>query len=555
MRTLNDIYTDYCNWLVLKSGNDSYKYDILLKEQEEATIKAFLYRSLLDLCFDPENGLYYFCKFIIGDLQDIGYPKPFRMNKLLRRWDKLIKCNKKLAVLCARGHGKTVFFSQILTIYDMFLFRHRRHIIISASQEQACRILEDMKTIIENNEWLTEKKNPNKWASTNIGYNDGYVIVAGVGSEILGQHVDRIILDDVLRSDNKLTDEQIEDYIDMNLDPMLLNRNGQMILVGTPRREQDIFNTIIWRIKENPKCPWFLEKYPAILDYDKKIIQCPDRFTFDELMDKRISMGELKFAREYQLEFFSRETSLFPDRIVKPAKERGASLVLEDKATIRPPNWTYVMGVDVARSGSVSADYTVAIVLAYDTVSQTKQIVHFWREKGYKISEQAKILSEISRRFNNCLIVVETNNMGQDMVDELVDNYNAFVEPVTVGGRAIKEELIRFLISAFEHEQMIIPGGDSFTKNKMDLVESELSKFCVTKTPMGNEKFMGVGSHDDIVSSLALANKGTQIGGVPFAISIDSKRTSNSNPYATLINGYNSKESDLVKQIRMGIIK
>jgi len=56
---------------------------------------------------------------------------------------------KYLAVMCARGHGKSVFFSQILNIYDMFLFKFRRIILISASQEQANELLDNMKLIIE----------------------------------------------------------------------------------------------------------------------------------------------------------------------------------------------------------------------------------------------------------------------------------------------------------------------------------------------------------------------------------------------------------------------
>ena len=221
MRSYEDIYRSYTKWLVAKTGNLDYEYDVMLDAAEDKnTVKSFLYKSILNLCYDPKDGLYYFCKFIIGDLLDIGYPTPFRYNSLLRKWDKLVKKYKKLSILCARGHGKSVWFTQLVNIYDMFLFKYRKIILISASQEQANSRLDELKVIIENNEWLATKKNPMKWASTAIGYNSGYILVAGVGSEILGQHVDRIIVDDILRSDNKLTDNEKEDYIDMNQDHM-----------------------------------------------------------------------------------------------------------------------------------------------------------------------------------------------------------------------------------------------------------------------------------------------------------------------------------------------
>jgi len=558
MRTYKQIYTEYCQWLFEKTKNPDFLYINLIKEHGEQTTHVFLYKDLLSNCYDKEKGMFYFAKFIIGGLLEIGYPKSFRYNGLLRKWHKLVMATKYLAVMCARGHGKSVFFSQILNIYDMFLFKFRRIILISASQEQANELLDNMKLIIENNEWLATKKDPNKWAGQRIGFNGGYVMTAGIGSEILGQHVDRIMIDDILRSDNKLSDQQIEDYIDMNLSPMLLNRDGQLILVGTPKSDKDIFAEVQRRIKKEPKSPWIFRSYPAIVDYENKKLQCPDRFSWNQIMEKRLTMGSLKFGREYQLEFFSREQSLFPTSVLKAAQRKGTAVHLINKHDNRGPEWIYVMGVDVARSGAVSADFTVAIVLAYNSITQEKQIVHMWREKGMKISEQSYYIAKISKAFDNCQVLVEKNNIGVDMIDTLADEFNVGVEEFVTGGKGQKkEELIRFLITAFEHEQISIPQGDEWSVEHMQHVEDELAKFCVTITPAGNERFEGVGGHDDCVMSLALANKATQILGAPFAMTNfggDGGGMIDSNPYSSLM-GSNKKESELVRMIRMGLIK
>jgi len=556
MRTFKKIYTDYCKWLVKKTGDASLGYERLIEEYGEQLVHTFLYKDLLSKCYDKNKGMFYFTKFIIGDLKEIGYPNAFRYNGLLRKWHRLVMSTKYLAILCARGHGKSVFFSQILNIYDMFLFKFRRVILISASQEQANELLENMKLIIENNEWLVKKKDPNRWAGQRIGFNQGYVLTAGIGSEILGQHVDRILVDDILRSDNKLSDEQIEDYIDMNLSPMLLNRNGQMILVGTPKSDRDIFSEIESRIRKEPKTPWVLKRFPAVLNYDTKQLQCPDRFTWNQIMEKRLTMGPLKFGREYQLEFFSREQSLFPKRMTDAAKRKGTRVSLLDKRDVRGKEWIYVMGVDVARSGAVSADFTVAIVLAYNSITQEKQVVHIWREKGMKISEQSYYIASIAKRFDNCQVLVEQNNIGIDMIDTLADEYNVGVESFVTGGKGQKkEELIRFLITAFEHEQFTFPQQDEWSRDQINNLEDELSKFCVTLTPAGNERFEGVGGHDDMVMSLALANKATQILGSPFAVTnFKGGGSVDGNPYKDMMSSSN-KESDLVKLIRMGVIK
>lgn len=562
MRTYSDIYKEYLDWAYNKTLNEKYLWDNYFAQFEDENVaKAALYKSVLKLCYDKKAGMYYFIKFIVGDLTDLGYPNPLRFNGLLRRWERLVRRYKKLAVMSARGHGKSVFFSELLTLYDMFLFPYMRTILISSSSEQAEHLMRELKMIVDNNEWLLTKKG-DKWAESYIDYNKGYVMAKGVGSEILGQHVDRIILDDILRTDNKLTDQEIEDYIDMNLDPMLLNRNGQMIIVGTPKRDTDIFATIFTRVKLEPKTPWKIAKFPAILDYDKKILQCPDRFTWESIMEKRLSMGPLKFAREYQLEFFSRDTSLFPSHILQPAKDKGREAKLLFIKDRRPSNWMLVGGVDVARSGSVSADYTVVFIIAYNTVTNQKQIVHMWREKGMKIREQAAKIAEISRAFDHPMFLVEQNNFGQDLIDELVDVYNVQVESFITGSKGQKkDDLIRFLVQAFEYEQMVIPRGDEYSREMTDILEDELSKFCVITNPnTGNERFEGVGSHDDCVMALALANKATQIGGVPFAITMDGKGGGNTfrDPDSVFLGfgGNNSRdESDLVAKILMGLIK
>ena len=144
MRSYKDIFKDYLDWIVKKTGNTEYNYDTFMENHDSNTAKSFLYKSILELCYDKKDGFYYFTKIIIGDLLELGYTTTFRYNSLFSKWDKLIKNNKRVGILCARGHGKTMYFS-LLNIYDMFLFKHRKILVESANQEQADMILEEIK--------------------------------------------------------------------------------------------------------------------------------------------------------------------------------------------------------------------------------------------------------------------------------------------------------------------------------------------------------------------------------------------------------------------------
>ena len=177
-----------------------------------------------------------------------------------------------------------------------------------------------------------------------------------------------------------------------------------------------------------------------------------------------------------------------------------------------------------------------------------------------KITIQAKHIAEIAQRFRNATVLVEQNNMGQDMIDDLGD-LNVGVESFVTGGKGQKkEELVRFLITAFEREHITIPQGDTNSIEQMNILVGELESFCVTYTRAGNEQFKGMGNtKDDTVISLCLVNKATQMFGAPFAVSEfggGSGTTRETNPYGNLLNtGSNSKETDLVRLIKLGLIK
>ncbi|GAG28517.1 unnamed protein product, partial [marine sediment metagenome] len=187
---------------------------------------------------------------------------------------------------------------------------------------------------------------------------------------------------------------------------------------------------------------------------------------------------------------------------------------------------------------------------------QEKQIVYMWRKKGMKIVEQAKEIARISRDFDNPYFLVEQNNIGIDLLDELIDTWNVNVEGFVTGGVGQKkEELILFLVQAFEREQISMPQGDEHSRQMMYIVEEELAKFRTTRTPAGKEKFEGVGAHDDCVMALALLNRATQHVSVPFAVASGEALSAGVNPYENIVQRTDKHESELVNMIRLGLIK
>jgi len=527
MRTYQDMIKDYLTWYSAKINNIDFAYHNYIENQDEETQKirtASVWEEILDLCYKTTEGIFWYTKFILGDLTNAGYPNAIIFNGLWYKWSKLIAKGDHIAIKCSRQHGKSTYWTVIQTVFRTSLYENYNVLITSASEDQAMMMLGFITRIIENNEFLMSKKAKSaKWSTTEMSYNGGTIVGKGVGSEVRGGTYDYILCDDILRSDNKLSDRDIENFVNEELEPMIFVRSGQIVIVGTPKSESDIFSYISEQIEDGSL--WRMFNYPAIIDIDKKQILCPDRFTWEQLMKKKKVMGQMKFDKEFMCKTYSSGSQLFPPESRVAAKTMGKEWKTYSHALSTDTyEWQYYIGVDVARAGTASADFTVATVIAYNTRTHMKRIVYIWRKKGLKIPVQAKNIAMISQSFNHPIILVEKNNMGQDLIDELEDNYNLNIEAFTTGGRGQgKEDLIRMLMLAFENEKMIMPCADITSREMLSDLDKELDRFVVEITKAGNEVFKGSGrSHDDTVISLALANRCSQSHGYsPFAQTID----------------------------------
>lgn len=526
MRTVKDIVHEYLQYMYERTNDDKYSI-VLFKQCDEVELSmrySKVMAEILELCYEPKNGMYFFFKFILGDLTYAGYPEPIFFNKLWRRWSNIARSGDHIAIVSSRQLGKSTFWTLILPIYRIAMFKNYNILLESASEDQAMFILSKIAKVIEANEYLRNKKTLQaKWSSSELHYNGGKILAKGVGSEVRGGTYDLIIADDILRSDNKFNDADIESFVDEELEPMILVRRGQLIIVGTRMSVTDIFTTIEERNTQGKA--WDIYYFPAVVDWTRKQLQCPDRFTWDQIIRKREVMGNMKFEKEFQCNCVSSGTQVFQYELRQRAMELGKEYHMHyGSRTVDDGLWYYYIGVDTARAGTASADYTVATVIAYNPTAQLKRIAWIWREKGLKISEQVQDIATLAKAFGYPPILVEKNNIGQEFIDLLIDNYNLNVESFTTT-KTSKDDLIRFLITTIENGKLIFPTGDELSREKIDELNNEMDRFVIETSPNGSERMKGSGkSHDDMIISLALANKCSQsFGYIPFATSVSRK--------------------------------
>lgn len=518
MRRYREIYEDFLEF-TYKTSKDSYYKDYFENVLEEHKLEkeAGLLKAIIDLCYDKNYGMFYFCKFVLGDLKYAGYEKPVYFNKLWSEWEQLIKTHRHLAILASRQiAGKTTFFSIILPIYIKTLWKNQVVTEVSATARQAEKNNSRIQSIIKNNEFLVSKADTNRFSASRTPYNGKYIECVGVGTEIRGESPHWILCDDILRGDNKLSDKEVIDYVDEVLEPMTIVNNAPLIIVGTPKNAKDIFAEVLKRMRTMKDSEWRLFKYPAILDREKKIVLTPDRFTYEQIISKERLMGRLKFSKEFLCECFAEGASLFPPSLTEKAKDYNLSY-LQTTPKAANDNYAYFTGVDVARSGESSADYTAIVTIRHDYRDNTKTLVGLERFKGVHINEQIDIIGKTAKRFNS-IVMVERNSFGEDFINMLIDNFNITVESFLTT-HASKENIIRLLISNFENNKIKIPYKEEEDQILSDQLVEELNNFSVMYTKNGTEVLRAGSGHDDLVLSLSFSvNASKSLGSAPFAV-------------------------------------
>jgi len=170
------------------------------------------------------------------------------------------------------------------------------------------------------------------------------------------------------------------------------------------------------------------------------------------------------------------------------------------------PEGRYVIAADVATSGAVSADFSAFLVLRINKTDGTKTVVHIKRVKGMDVSKQIDTLEMMANDFNRCLVLVEKNNVGVALIQELIKR-NVNVEEF-VTDRPKKEGAIRYLQNEISRGRIHCPV-EFETYPELRALYEELVAFGI-RIKRGKETMEALSGHDDTVDALWLANLAAQ---------------------------------------------
>lgn len=454
----------------------------------------------------------------------------FQVNWHHLEWGQLIQQYNKLAIIAPRNHGKSYYFSHAYPIWKLYRYNSstpkqlgkkqadgQRGYLISNETDLVQDFLEQIKITVEENEYLRENLLPsdkNLWIKNSIRTKNGARLnIKSYGGSFRGRHPSWIVCDDFLKDSviySEVQRSKSKDYfhsVIMNA----INPGGQVIVVGTPFHATDLYGDL----KEKKGVGgWRVFEYPAISPEGD--VLWPDRFTYEDLMEKKESQGNIIFSRENLCRPITSDSSIFPWEILKRSMVGMEEYKLTTNIESFPKKFSRVItACDLALSANVGADYSVFSTWGIDDTYKEMWLIHFWRGKGKTYGQQINTIKSINKNFRPDSIVIEANAF-QKMFADMVAEEDLPVIPHTTTA-ANKNDLrsgLPGLVLLFEKGRIKLPTGDKFSKDIADFILAEFGSVAWT-----DKGIQGIGEHDDCVMSAWLAKRGADhIGNGKFGL-------------------------------------
>jgi hypothetical protein len=358
--------------------------------------------------------------FVEETMRDYMEPEPnryVRLGDMHDEWFDAVEENRRVGIICARGHLKTSFALAYLA-YRMMKTPNFRAIYFAATLDQAYDKLEQFEEYCRRsyrlNPMISGTSDIYGWRRSAKYFKNGSRVQAGsVGKSLEGKHVSLVLCDDVLQEFPSYPDERVIFYVQRVVMPIMLPQ-GQLMVIGTQKRVGDLADYV----RESDD--WATVWHPAILKDGEP--RWPEYWTSERLENEKQAMGSRAFESEYMLNPIDPETAVIPWSLIKMALNEDIDMALP-----APDGWDVVMGVDLAVGMDVRNDETSYVVLAFERDTGRRRVLYSWTGRVHSegagwLRDQVLNLRKLAERWKPSVIMVESNGY-QRLVVHAADDW------------------------------------------------------------------------------------------------------------------------------------
>lgn len=439
---------------------------------------------------EPENIFATSCYFNIAKFAErvLGLTiKPFH-----KEWLDIFKKHDRIAIAAPTGFGKTEIFGVVIPIWYAFYKPKSLCLIISKTiRTQSAGILEEIKSTIEDNEFLNHLKPTStdiiksSWTKEKIiTTNSSKILYSSYSINVRGIAPDYLFADEVATyPDHELFFRDVATRV--------VAKKGKLAAVSTPLNTTDLLAKLM-----NSK-GYFKKFYPAIVN-DKSI--WPEKFSVESLLKEKARIGSSNFERNYMVNPKAEvEQALFPLKSIENCYDITKLLVYKYSGE----NQVFI-GCDFAIATGPYSDFDCYVVV--EKFGDILTII--WAEVNKTPSMAAKInrLKQLYEIYKPIRVVIDESQIGEAIIQDL-RSQGLPVQPQSFHSAA-RSKLLNNLKGVIDGGKIIIPCNidDSHTDFFKNKLTEELLGFKVNRSEKTqNVTYLSTASHDDTVMALAMA--------------------------------------------------
>lgn len=331
---------------------------------------------------------------------------PFTLYEYQKRAIETMNHHRHMLMCASRQCGKTSVATVI--VLHTALFNKNKKIGLLANKAPTAR--EILKRIQRAYEYLPDflKGGVKEWNKSSVEFENGSIIMADAtdGDSIRGHSLFMLYIDEMAFVENW------DDFAASVLPTLSSGEETKIVLTSTPKGLNHFYE--YYKQAKEKKTEYQLIEVPWW--------EVPGRD--EEWRVKALAAlnnDEQKFAQEYALEFMGSSGTLI----------NGATLkILEDKPPIFKNDYlrkyfdvvkgnSYVLVADTSRGRGL--DYSAFSVIDI-SVTPYQQVCTF-RSNMINSSDYASIINQIGRHYNNAHVLVELNDLGEAVADQLFMAY------------------------------------------------------------------------------------------------------------------------------------
>lgn len=391
----------------------AYLGNPLLKKSRQATEwPPELIAEFAKCKFDPEYFARNYIKIVHVDKGLVNLDLYDYQKEIIEKFNK----GRRTCVVTSRQAGKTT--TAVAIILHFILFNDHKIVGLLANKGDAAReILDRIKIAYESlPEWL--QSGVVEWNKGSITLENGCKVLAAAtsSSSIRGKSVALLYIDEAAFVENW------DEFFQSVYPTISSGEETKMLLTSTPNglnhfyktcegakasREPNEDGKIEWNGYEFVEVPWnrvpgrgeaWYNDTLASLDFDTE-----------------------KFAQEFSCQFLGSSGTLISGSVLKTLVSKYPIEYKDGLSMYQKPleNHNYIIVVDVSRGKGL--DYS-----AFQCIDVTKmpyQQVCVYKNNMVTPVDYAEVIHRVSKSYNNATILVETNDVGAQVVDTLYYDY------------------------------------------------------------------------------------------------------------------------------------